>query len=583
MKSEEKQNPINDNEHNDKYYNTFSQNYFIKGNRKLENTNNSFNKNFSNNNMRKQPTDYKLKPSKSKQQQLPILTLNSLSFYDSLPLENSKLLDVDSLKKKLLLNKTNINKKKAELQELKIQYNKLMRENRNHKNLIYEILQLENEANNSNRVNYITDSNNNYGKILITEEQLISKINTCKINEAQEKKLKNSFDLINLRIEINNKKKLLTNKINEFDELNENSKYKNVNEMTAKLEEMIINEENLKKEIVKLEDILEKNNKTIPDLEKEYEEEKKIYEEKDKKEKEFKKIFNEKIHELNKIKSEIQNIKEKPKSKKICINSLTRSPEYSGSKTLGIRLKTKIDKIKYDLKQIDNYKNEKREDMIALLSERKSKINELKKKNDELESKINELTEKNKDLYMKSMENVEEKKKLEIKGRETNKDIKKMTDLENKLNNLTKKKQDLIKECEEKEQNLKNNENEQKEKNKSMVEQLDNLQNSIKNMKDQVNELGEKINEMQKDIDNYQKQIDTKKKDIDKLKNEIEKKKNEKEENNDNQNTDDIKSKLAKENESFKAENSKLKNELKLIEEQILKYMKANEKLFQSK
>ena len=575
MKSEENQNPINDNEHHDNYYNTFSQYYFIKGNRKFENNNNSFNKNFSNNYMRKQPTDYKLKSSKSKKQQLPILTLNSLSFYGSLPLENS---DVDSLKKKLLLNKTNINKKKAELQELKIQYNKLMRENRNHKNLIYEILQLENEENNSSYVNYNPDSNNNE-KIVITEEQLISKINTCKINEAQEKKLKNSFDLINLRIEINNKKKLLTNKINEFDKLNENSKYKNVNEMTAKLEEMIVNEENIKKEIIKLEEILEKNNKTIPDLEKEYEEENKIYEEKDKKEKEYKKKFTDKIHELNKIKNEILNIKGKPKSKKIYINSLTRSPEYNGTKTIGLRLKTKIDKIKYDLKQIDNYKNEKREDMIALLSERKSKINELKKKNDELESKINELTEKNKDLLMKSMENNEEKKKLENKGKETNKDIKKMTDLENKLNNLTKKKQDLIKECEEKEQNLKNIENEQKEKNKIMVEQLDSLNNSINKMSDQIDELSGKINEMQKDIDNYQEQIDTKKKEIDKLKNEIEKKKNEKEENNDNQNMDDIK----KENEILKVQNSKLKDELKFIEEQIQKFIKANEKLAQSK
>ena len=580
MKSEEKQNPTNDNEHTNNYFNTFSQNYFVKGNRKLENNNNSFNKKFSNNYMRKQPTDYKLKSSKSKQQQLPILTLNSLSFYDSLPLENSKLLDVDSLKKKLLLNKTNINKKKAELQELKIQYNKLMRENRNHKNLIYEILQLENEANNSNNVNYNLDSNNyNYGKFVITEEQLISKINTCKINEAQEKKLKNSFDLINLRIEINNKKKLLTNKINEFDKLNENSKYKNVNEMTAKLEETIVNEENLKKEIIKLEEILEKNNKTIPDLEKEYEEENKIYEEKDKKEKEYKKIFNDKIYELNKIQSEILNIKGKPKSNKIYINNLTRSPEYNGAKTIGIRLKTKIDKIKYDLEQIENYKNEKRDDMIALLSERKSKINELKKKNDELESKINELIEKNKDLYTKSMENSEEKKKLEIKGKETNKDIKKMADLENKLNNLTKKKQNLIKECEEKEQNLKNIENEQKEKNKNMVEQLDNLNNIINNMSEQVNELSGKINEMQKDIDNYQKQIDTKKKEIDELKNEIEKKKIEKEQNNDNQNTDDIK----KENESLKSQNSKLKNDLKLIEDQIQKFIKANEKLAQSK
>jgi hypothetical protein len=80
-----------------------------------------------------------------------------------------------------------------------------------------------------------------------------------------------------------------------------------------------------------------------------------------------------------------------------------------------------------------------------------------------------------------------------------------------------------------------------------------------------------KIRRQNMKIDNFRKSME--------IKNEIEKKKNEKEENNDNQNMDDIK----KENEILKVQNSKLKDELKFIEEQIQKFIKANEKLAQSK
>ena len=85
-----------------------------------------------------QKTDNKLKSNSTKKNQFPLLKFNTLSFYDSLPSENSNNLDIEYLKNKLISNKSKINKKKTELQELKIQYNKLIDENKNHKNLIYE-------------------------------------------------------------------------------------------------------------------------------------------------------------------------------------------------------------------------------------------------------------------------------------------------------------------------------------------------------------------------------------------------------------------------------------------------------------
>ena len=64
---------------------------------------------------------------------LPLLTINSFETGDS---EN----DIENLKKQIFQNKVNINNKKKELQFLKIQYNKLIKENRTYKKLIYEVL-----------------------------------------------------------------------------------------------------------------------------------------------------------------------------------------------------------------------------------------------------------------------------------------------------------------------------------------------------------------------------------------------------------------------------------------------------------
>ena len=310
-------------------------------------------------NYRKQKTDYKLKSNSISKNQLPLLEFNSISFYDSLPSENLYALDIESLKKKLILNKSNINKKKTELQDLKIQYNKLINENKNHKNLIYEILQLENELNNSSEIdinNYNFNNNSNpFGRI--TEEQLISKINTCKITEEQKKKLKDSYELINLRMEINNKKKLLLNRNNEYDKLKYNLKFKNMNEITTKLEDLIIEEKRIKQENIKLEEILQKNNNEIlPKLQEEFEKEEKNFEEINQKEKEFKKNFNNKLQQLNELKAEIINIEKNTKSKKTK-NVLMDGLEYKGAKTISIKLKTKIEKIKIELEKINKYKN----------------------------------------------------------------------------------------------------------------------------------------------------------------------------------------------------------------------------------
>lgn len=576
------ENPTNNGEKNEKNNKTITKNnkvkekdiniqndqYFLS----LFKNHNPNNKKFG---LKKQKTDFKLKSNSTPKRKLPLLTYSSISFYDSLPSENAKGVGIEILKKKLISNKSNINKKKAELQDLKIQFNKLMKENKNHKNLIYEILKIDYEGDNSNRDNNAINNILYLGQV--TEEELINKINSCNINNSQEKRLKDSYDIINLRTEINSKRKLLINKNSEYDTLKDNIKYKQMNEITVRLEQLIIDEKKIKLDIMKLEEILKKNNETLPTLEKECEKEEKNYEEIIKKENEYKNDFNNKLHKLGELRTDIQNIENKSKSKKILINKNTSSPEYKGTKTLSIKIKAKIDKMKYELLQIDNYKKEKRDELVKTVSERRAKVNEQKKKNAELETKINELTEKNQDLYMKSIEYDEEKKKLENRGKVSNKELKKISDLQFKLKEVKDSKQKLENECQEKENAFKNNENEQKEKNKEIINQLNDLKNNIQSMNGQISELSEKIKEMQNDIDKCTKDIETKKIEIQNFDNENNKRsKNEEELQN-------LKNNLINENENYKNENDKLKNDIKLIEEQIQKYIGANDKLQQIK
>jgi len=249
-----------------------NQNFFIKevvNKRKSPIYQNIFNNlKFNKGNLQKQKTDFTLKSNSTSKRKLPLLTINPFSFYDSLPSEDTSISDIDTLRNQLISTKSKFNKKKTELQELKIHYNKFLEESKIHKNLINEILQLNGD---------ISD---------ISEEILMNKINTSKISDIQEKKLMNSLNLINLRMEINNHKKLLSNKNNEFEKLKEKSKNKNIDELNSKLEGINIKEEDLNNEIKKLEEILQKDLEMLPNLEKEYEIEKKKYDELDKNEKE---------------------------------------------------------------------------------------------------------------------------------------------------------------------------------------------------------------------------------------------------------------------------------------------------------
>ena len=375
---------------------------------------------------------------------LPLLTINSIE-------SNYAEKSVEDLKKLLFQNKVTINDKRKELQVLKIQYSKfikiliywLIKENRTYKKVIFEVLDLHDEARNSSERKDIIKENvleSSY----ISEEQLLNKINLCRINNKQKEKLQNSFEMLNLKEELNSKRTLLLNKRKEYNDLKHGVSIKNMNEMNSKLEEIRVNEVKLQNEVSSLEERLSKNDEIIKQLEKEIQNEEKLNEDLTKQDSEYESKFNNKIDEIKEISKDISMIDLRRKNK---ITKLTNSPNYEGVRMKECRLKSKIAQMKKDINKIDEYEKARNE-LIKSLEQKREAVSELKKKNAELEKDINDIEQKNTKLYIKMNTYQQEKIALENRGKEQIKDIKRLQELENVLIELKIYKDKLIKDLE---------------------------------------------------------------------------------------------------------------------------------------
>ena len=239
--------------------------------------------------------------------------------------------DIENLRRNIHQAKINVNEKKKELQFLKIQYNKLIKENRQYKKLIYEVLDLHDEAKNNierneNREIFIDSS-------IISEEQLINKINECKIDKKQKKELKSSFEILNLKDQLNIKRKLLLSKRKEIDDLKHGISIKNIYEMNSKLETIRVNGKRLQNEVLSLEENLTKKEEIISKLENEIKKEEKENEKYNKQLSEYQTKYNIKLKELKEIEKDLNDIDTK---RKLQINKMTNNVRYEGSKLKGL-------------------------------------------------------------------------------------------------------------------------------------------------------------------------------------------------------------------------------------------------------
>ena len=115
----------------------------------------------------------------------------------------------EDLKNDLMSFRAEAIKRKNELIKLKIKCGRLMIDNVNNKTLIANILGIP---------------KNKY----LTKDTVIKKIKNCKMNKEEKESLKTSYEILKLKSEFNNKKKLLSEKAKYLEILNKNSKLKNI-------------------------------------------------------------------------------------------------------------------------------------------------------------------------------------------------------------------------------------------------------------------------------------------------------------------------------------------------------------------
>lgn len=367
---------------------------------------------------------------------------------------------IENIRKQIHQVKINVNEKKKELQFLKIQYNKLIKENRGYKKLIYEVLDLHDEAKNN------IERNENKEIFLdssyISEEQLLNKINECKIDKKQKNELIKSFEILNLKDQLNIKRKLLLNKKKEFDELKHGTSVKNIFEMNSKLETIRVNGKRLQNEVSSLEGTHTKKEEIISKLEKDIKNEEKENEKYNKQLSEYETKYNNKLKEMKEIEKDLNDIDIR---RKIQINKMTNNTQYEGSKLKGLKLKSKIVKIRNDIDKLEKYETEKRGDLKNLLEQRRKIVTDLRNKCIELENKIYDLEQKNNKLFTQVKINEQEKIAFENRGKEQIKDIKRLKELEKVIFELKLTKEQIIKELEEKQKYLNNIKNGNDKKN----------------------------------------------------------------------------------------------------------------------
>ena len=152
---------------------------------------------------------------------LPYLTMEK---YSSNFLHQTK--SSQELQRTLSYNKNKMLSNKSDIRDLKIQYTKLQEENENNRKMLNSILQLDND-------------------IVYSKEEILEKIKKSKL-EYEKNVVVDSINIINLKLELNEKKMILKSKNNEYNYLKENSKYKNYLEMQKQL----VSNDDTKKEIL---------------------------------------------------------------------------------------------------------------------------------------------------------------------------------------------------------------------------------------------------------------------------------------------------------------------------------------------
>ena len=331
----------------------------------------------------------------------PFLTMEK---YSSNYLNNTK--SSQELQRTLSFNKNKLLNNKKDILDLKIQYTKLQEENENNKKILSNILHLDNDT-------------------LFSKEELLEKIKSCRI-ENDKRMIVDSINIINLKLELNEKKTILKSKINEYNLLKENSKYKNYIEMQKQLS----NNDDIKNEIVydleMLKDILEENKKRLDEKEEEY------------------KTSCEKYKKLKKKEKDISEVKKEQKGKcillkesisKLALKLQKQEIQFKQQCKTKIELVNSIQEKEIFIKEIKDYLG-KRQQVNIKLQKRKEIIRNLEKKIMEIEKDYNEINNENDELSNNLDKNIIIFAKMDKKLKDDKKGNHKFNHWENNLKEI---------------------------------------------------------------------------------------------------------------------------------------------------
>ena len=494
----------------------------------------------------------KMKPKTNRHNLTEVKTQNELnSYYYS---------DNDTLKKIIGQLQNTLLKKENEVTDLKLHYNKLYDEDESNRKLLEKTLDL----------NRLED---------ISANEMIDKIKSCNLSEKKKDELSEDLKLMNLRSEINIKKRTLQLTGYAYDDFKDNAKFKNVCEMEKELEFKTGKKEKLENDFNNYLIIYEVLKTNVEDAIKCYK----------KKENIFKNIKNEEDNYMIKIKENKENIFELQKNL-VKLERTVKIQENNYQKNINsdMRLKINIESNKKEMDQINKYKQE-REKLKNTLKERQLMVKNYDKKNNDIEKKINQLENNNQKLCSKYSECSKEKSKLEKKAIIPKEDKIKMKELKEKhlgIKNELKqnKKPDKPKKLDPKKREI--------------LERIENGEKNIQNYKNEIEELTKKKSEIQENIKKMNENLEKNEKDITEKQNELNeilkqkkeeeliqqkrenliKEETEKYNNNPKAYKKEIKilqkqeNDLKKLNENLNKENKKIKDELEDIEKELEKY-----------
>ena len=456
--------------------------------------------------------------------------------------------DSNNLIQRLSDNKSDMNKKVNELTELKIRYSKLFQENKNIKKLLVKVLDC--------------DVDKEFSK-----KEIIDKLGQCNPSEEEKIKLKQAYDIIRLKLDINDKKNKIDDINKQIEYYIKNAKIKTINDLEKEYIMKNKHQNKIQQLIEKLEFIVEGDSKYLEEIKKKYSLKKDLN---IKLKSEFSEI-DKKLREAEDRKDELDKIVLDIRERQRKIKDRIKVNKYKSERKESILFK------KIDLDNIENY-IKKRETIFKDIEVRNNNLQILEKEKIDLDKIIQELSNKNNELSIKMNNYNKEGPKLIQKSYEPLNNQRTMIDLEEKLKIFRKEYELTQNQHEERQKNLK----EELDELNAKIEENNKIINNNNEENDKLNgdidELNKKINENDEEIKDKQNKINTVKKEMEDFLINEERNKKEKEEKEKINEEEKNKNEELKKKEELKKE-KQYKSEIYTLKREIDKYNNDNKYL----